>query len=220
MRSLVLLGLGAAAWYLAWAFEPVLYLRWTLREALVAGQGHAEVLARTVLHGAVWVAPMAVWAGWVLTRSRRDRVGTAPTWAAALLVLSAAQGATTCLAQATADHQTNYSYGEVGSRDLDAYLRERLIPSDRVLATQDVLYRLGRRDEFIDDETWTDVDGFLELLRRPTTRFLVYSLPSQSVTGLRSVYGDARVRQYLRAGFDEMIVGTFTVFERKARRAL
>ena len=218
-RSLLLLGVGSAAWYLAWGFEPVYFLRWTIREALVAGHGLAEMLPGAVLQGAVWAVPAAVWAGWKLAPSRWGRGVAPPALAAGLLVLTAAQGATTCLVQAAVRYQTNYSYGEVGSGDLDAHLRAKLAPADRVLATQDVLYRLGRRHEFIDDETWTDVHAFFELLQRPATRFLVYSLPSQSVTGFRTVFGSARVRRYLHSEFDEMTLGTFTVFERKARSA-
>lgn len=219
-RSLLVLGLGAVAWYLVWSFEPVYYLRFTIREALVVGRGYGEMLPGVARHAAVWAGPGLAWAVWMMTGARRGRVTTLPSLTVVLLVLAATQGASTSLVQAAAGYQTNYSYGEVGSADLDAHLRSKMTPPDRVVATQDVLYRLGRRDEVIDEETWTDTDGFIDLLRQPSTRFLVYSLPSQSITALREVFGAARVRAHLASEFDQMTMGTFTVFERRASGGL
>ena len=50
-----------------------------------------------------------------------------------------------------------------------------------ILATKDVLYRLGRSDQYLGNNVWKEKDTFLKLLKKADTQFLVISIPSQSL---------------------------------------
>ena len=99
-----------------------------------------------------------------------------------LFILTFSHSLALSIVQAYVPYQTNYSYGEHGTIDLNAYIKRRLRADERVFATKDVLYRLGRPDEYLGHNVWSNKDTLLKTLRRGDVRFLILSIPSQSIT--------------------------------------
>jgi hypothetical protein len=205
-RLLVAAGVLAVAWA-AVGHEPVYFLRVDVRRLLFDGAGLAAPLAE---HAVLWLAP-ALLVGWWWHR----RPGEGATIPTLLVALSLGGALATSGQQAVAPYQTNYSYGERGTRDLLSRLRERLQPADRVLATQDLLWYLDRRHEVLPDSVWTRDESIERRLRQPAARFLVASLPSHGRVALAALR-EGETGRYLRQHFRADSVGTFVVWERIA----
>ncbi|MBT3343666.1 MAG: hypothetical protein HN712_05180 [Gemmatimonadetes bacterium] len=184
--------------------EPIYFLRYDLRQLLVQGQDPTLAILG---QAAMWVTPAVglVWWG-----RRRLRPVFSP--GGILFVLCLACGLATSVQQSFGDYQTNYSYGERGTGEMLNHLRRKLAPGDRIVATQDVLYRLGRHDQALPDAVWGSPTRLADELSLASTRFAVISLPSQSQAMLKSWHQPPLLG--VLAQFDSVRIGTHVIYSR------
>jgi hypothetical protein len=194
--------------------DPVFLFRYSIREAVMSGAGRSAVARLGLTQLVIWALPLVVFPVLVRSLSRLTKQRSAPFLLQALILLTA-QASALSVIQACSPYQTNYSYGEQGAVEMNTYLRSRLEPGDRVLATKDVLYRLGRNDPYLSRGFWQDKILFLQTLSAPATRFLVISIPSQSASAYRKLFLSPETRAILDAEYDSMCIGTFRVYERR-----
>jgi len=203
---------GATVFFFVFLEDPVLLLRYDLRETEVLGTGKRELLLTALWQIFLCMAPLGLWflrsSGWRFLR----RIFL-PTFLAHVLVLSFAFSAALSLKQATAPYQTNYSYGERGTVQLHTYLQQHLRPTDQILATKDILYRLGRSSEFVPKDLWSSPSDLLQRLMKPETRFLITSIPSISVNTLKQLKDDPDLRATISTKFAKHEIGTYTIYE-------
>jgi hypothetical protein len=191
-------------YFFALTKDPIYLFRYKLREVLITGTGRAEFLKMAILQSAIYIIPF--FAYFVFRRIGFKML---------LLILVFSMSLSLSAKQAASKYQTNYSYGETGTLAVDEYLKKNAQKSDRIIATKDVLYRLGREESFFSIYFWKDKNKFLETLRRENTKFLVISIPAQSVAFYKNVMGDPAVKVFLERDFREIRLGTYTVYERK-----
>lgn len=211
-RSLLLVAAVLGSYFTLMHFDPIYDFRYTMRAILIERHSISGVLPLFLRAAFIWVLPVLALLTMRQWRSAGDRVWL--RFRALMVLLCFTHGLSLSIAQARSPYQTNYSYGEAGTMVLNAYLQARLDPQDRVLATKDVLYRLGRNDQYLGRSVWRDKEAFLRELDDGRTRFVVLSVPSQSVTAHREVLRSPEVTDRFQECFQSTQIGTFTVFER------
>ncbi|MGB3111993.1 MAG: glycosyltransferase family 39 protein [Candidatus Omnitrophota bacterium] len=202
------------AYFLIFTKDPAYIYRYSLREVLITGSGGPELTKTILMQLAVYTFPLVVFA---VSRMLKGRSYLFKNYSfhAFILVLMFSYGASLSVKQLYADYQTNYSYGEKGTLELDRYLKENAKTRDRVLATKDVLYRLGRKGSYLSVAFWKDKGAVLRTLQERRTRFLVVSVPSQSGMFYKKILLSPEARSILEKNFNRKEVGTYTVYERK-----
>lgn len=195
--------------------DPVLLLRYDLREAEVLALGREELVLRVLWQILLCVATLGLWYLRFLKWPFWKRV-LMPTFSSHVLILSLAFSGAVSMKQSIAPYQTNYSYGEIGTMELHAYLLRQLRADDQILATKDILYRLGRSFEFVPKEVWSNPLNMFQRLAKPETRFLVISIPSNSVGTHTMIEDDPDLRATIATKFIKRRIGTYTVYERIA----
>jgi hypothetical protein len=128
-------------------------------------------------------------------------------------VLCLASGLSLSVQQTAADYQTNYSYGEQETSRLVGHLRSQAAEHDGIIATQDILYRLGRLHQALADTLWRSPAAIAARIEAVRTRFVVVSLPSQS-TALVGALAQSPLSDAL-AAFDPSAFGTHTLYTRR-----
>jgi hypothetical protein len=210
----LLFAAAAFVYFLVFIKDPVHILRYDLREALAAGTGMNAVARNMVIQACLYVVPLVACFFW--TYLSRRRTGTGPCGGKFLIILLIlAQTLSLSVKQALAEYQTNYSYGQEGAERLYGYLHAEARAEDRIIATKEVLFRLGRKESYISKDIWADKGRFLSLLEDKRSNFRVVSVPAQSVAFYRDILGSGEVVSCLEKDFDEKVIGTYTVYERK-----
>ena len=213
MRSLLRPFAFATVFFFILLDDPILLLRYDLRETQVLGTGKRELFLTALRQILVCMVPLGLWF-LRFSRWRFLRRIFLPAFLAHLLVISFAFSAALSLKQATAPYQTNYSYGERGTVQLHTYLQQHLRPPDQILATKDILYRLGRSSEYVPRDVWSSPSNLLQRLSMPETRFLITSIPSISVNTLKLLKDDPDLRATISTRFTKHEIGTYAIYER------
>jgi hypothetical protein len=204
---------GATAFFFVFLEDPILLLRYDLRETEVLGTGKSEILITALGQIFLCMLPLALW----FLRSLRWPLWRRlflPTFPTHLLVMSLAFSAALSLKQAGAPYQTNYSYGERGTMELHAFLQKHVQPNDKILATKDILYRLGRGAEYVPKDVWVSPSDLLQRLNELETRFLIISIPSISLTTHKILRDHPELRETISTRFSKRKIGTYIVYER------
>lgn len=204
-RPILWMTLGTGLFLVLAGFEPVYFLRYELRRLLVNGQDPTWQVLRQV---AIGLAPALALIWW-----RQSRSMQADSMGGGLLALCLATGLAISVQQSLAPYQTNYSYGEVGTRSVVAHLQGELGVEDRVISTQDILYRLGRHHQALPDSVWGSPTTLVKLIEAPATRFVVVSLPSQAQATMISL--DHQPLATALSRFDTLQIGTHLIYERR-----
>ncbi|MBT7594679.1 MAG: hypothetical protein HN559_07195, partial [Gemmatimonadetes bacterium] len=187
--------------------EPVYFLRFEVRSLLTEGINPA---VKILQHALIWVTPAFAL---ILLRRWHEGQWSFPTLGRGLLVLCLASGLSLSVLQTGAGYQTNYSYGERQTSRLVGYLRDHAAEQDVIIATQDILYRLGRHHQALADTLWRSPAAIAARIGAVRTRFVVVSLPSQS-TSLIGALDKSPLRDAL-AAFDPSMFGTHTLYTRR-----
>jgi 4-amino-4-deoxy-L-arabinose transferase-like glycosyltransferase len=215
LHKLVLCFAGAATIFFLFLEDPVLLLRYDLRETEVLGTGGKELVLSVLWQTFLCLAVLGIWYLRSLKWPFSKRV-LMPTFSSHVLILSLAFSGAVSMKQSIAPYQTNYSYGERGTLQLHAYLTKHLRATDQILATKDILYRLGRSSEFVPNEVWSNPTDLFQRLVKPETRFLVISIPSNSVGTHTMIENDPDLRATIATKFIKRHIGTYTVYGRIA----
>ncbi len=211
---ILLFGTATFVYFLVFVKDPVHILRYDLRKALAVGTGMDAVARDMVIQACLYVVPLVACFFWVYLSKRRT--GVSPCGGKFLIiVLVLAQTLSLSVKQALAEYQTNYSYGQEGAKKLYGYLRAEAREEDRVIATKEVLFRLGRKGQYLSKDVWSDKDRFLVLLKDRKSAFLVVSVPAQNVAFYRNILASREVASLLEKDFVRKGIGTYTVYERK-----
>lgn len=195
------------------AADPVYLLRFSLREMSVLGIPLSNLMPTAIVQTGLLILPLFAYALYRLSIMHR-RSAAVITMAQFLAVLAVSYGFALSIKQAAAPYQTNYSYGEQGTEDMCSYLAQRLAPTDRVIATTDILYRINRRNEHVGTEVWRNPVKLSNLLQRRDTRFLVVSIPSMSIDTLKMLKEDPKISANLSANYSSTCIGTYTIYSR------
>jgi hypothetical protein len=213
LHKLLLCFAGATTIFFLFLEDPVLLLRYDLRETEVFGTGGKDLFLRAVWQVFVCLVTLGLWFLRFL-RSPFWKTVTLPSFSIHLLMISLAFSAAVSFKQSIAPYQTNYSYGERGTLQLHAYLTKHLRATDQILATKDILYRLGRSSEFVPKGVWSNPTDLFQRLVKPETRFLVISIPSNSVKTHTMIKDDPDLRTTIATKFIKRHIGTYTVYQR------
>ena len=206
-RTDLILIAGVTLFLLLVGHEPVYFLRFEVRRLLVAG---TSPIVRILQHALLWVTPAVAL---ILLRGWDGGQRLVPNLGRGLLVLCLASGLSLSVQQTAADYQTNYSYGEQETSRLVGHLRSQAAEHDGIIATQDILYRLGRHHQALADTLWRSPAAIAARIEAVRTRFVVVSLPSQS-TALVGALAQSPLSDAL-AAFDPSACGTHTLYTRR-----
>jgi hypothetical protein len=132
----------------------------------------------------------------------------------ALLLTGVSASGALSLQQAQADYLTTYSYGERGTREVVAFLRQTLQPLDRALCASHISYYLQRNDLFTPSTVWEDRTLFLKAIKDAKVRCVVYSITSNSEKSFKNVFSDPAVAQVLQQNFVCRTIGEYSVWMR------
>ncbi|MBD3426411.1 MAG: hypothetical protein GF409_04175 [Candidatus Omnitrophica bacterium] len=197
--------LGCAAYLIMMQYDPVYLIRFKLRDILAYGGGTGILYGQLFWQSLVYLLPLLLF--FFLRRRIRVPLG------AALVILIISFNVSLASKQALARYQTNYSYGQEGAEELEAFLDKNVRERDKIIATKEVLYLLGRTDSFYSVSFWRNPEDFLDALKR--SRFLVVSTPSHSMYFFRNVLNAPEVRDYLDKNYRVKRMGTFIIYQRR-----
>jgi hypothetical protein len=200
--------------FTVFAADPVYLVRFSLREMRVLGVPLWNLVPTAIANMGLLVLPLLAYALYRISTMRRRTSTGVLTAARFLALLAFSYGFALSIKQAAASYQTNYSYGERGSEAVCSYLAQRLVPTDRIIATKDILYRINRRNEYIGPDVWCDPAKLSNLLRQRDTRCLVVSIPSVSVDTLKMLSENPQICANLSAHYAVTCIGTYTIYSR------
>jgi hypothetical protein len=204
---------GATVIFLVFLEDPVLLFRYDLRETTMLGTSRNDLLLRALWQIFICMTTLGLWFLRFLRWPFWKRL-ILPSFSVHLLMISLAFSAAVSLKQSMAPYQTNYSYGEKGTMQLHAYLVKHLRAADQILATKDILYRLGRTAEYVPKDLWVSPSDLLKRLNNPQTKFLITSIPSIGLTTHRLLRDHPELRETISTKFIKRKIGTYTVYER------
>ena len=202
--------IAISAWFLLVRYDTIYALRFSLRQVFIECPDMWTIAKIPLTQAVVWFLPLLVYIIYRLVLRGRIHF-TLPEF---LLILLFSHGLILGVIQDMSTYQTNYSYGEIGTMDLHKFLTENAGSDDRIFATKDILHRLGRDNQYISRDRWSDRKRFLHILEDPSTRFLVTSIPSHSLTLYKSILRDKAVQSCLQADYRSRQIGTFTIYQR------
>lgn len=192
--------------------DPLYTWRYVLREAQIERVSLAGPIA--TLGGQLVVGIGLPLLAWVACARR---AGGRHTLRAALFFTVLTQSAGLDVAQAIAGSNTNYNYGETGTRAVVTVIARALPPGQRVVATMEVTGLLawdGVPTRATPDVVWNDAAVLEAEIRNPTTAYVVYSVTSNTIAQHRRTIADPRVQAALWANFEPGRIGGYTLWRR------
>ena len=133
-----------------------------------------------------------------------------------LVIMSLAANIGTCVLQSTADYATGYTYGSRGAVEVADHLRARVPPQSAVLAPNEIIYYLRLPNcRYLMGAFWGDARVIGRRLADSDTAALVYSVPTNTVQGIRAIMQDKAIQQSLHENYNRETIGTYTVWLRK-----
>lgn len=186
----------------------LIYLaRYAYRTALIGGTYFAfrqQLLWSVFFYGSVFLGAVFV------QRWNKKKL----SFGAVLILLAVADCAAYQVHTVRSGYQVNYDYGARGRKDVMEYLTSNARPDERVIATKDILFDLGRpENEYARRTFWSDPVIFGQMIEDARTRFLVLSLTGHSrrtFQMVREQFGITMNRLFIEKQY-----GTFYVYTKK-----
>jgi 4-amino-4-deoxy-L-arabinose transferase-like glycosyltransferase len=194
--------------------DPVYLYRFGLRQALATG------IMPTSLKGEIGICLLLVVVAVVciLVIMRKERSLSAATEFVLFWVVAWSLGQSLC--QATAPYQTNYSYGERGTRQLEKVLARLIDEHDncRIIAINDITWRLGLDDQHLELTYWFDPEGIASDLLDDRTQAIAISIPSHPIRNYRLVMDDEAISVILKENYELRRIGTYYLWTRNSSK--
>lgn len=197
--------------------DPLHLINFDLKLTQLGIADFGAVSVREIARGlAITGAPVLVAIGLAWILSRRLREPGSELRPVVLGVVTLGGFLALDAQQLQAPYHTHLSYGERGTREVHAIIKERARPDALVVAGKDIVYHTVDRD-FMHDYRWTEPEYLLTRLSDPRTQFFVMGVNHNTIAQFRMVHDDPRFQDAL-ATFQRRRVGTYLLWERSAPR--
>jgi 4-amino-4-deoxy-L-arabinose transferase-like glycosyltransferase len=214
LKTGFILGILVLMWNLLVVGDLLFVLRYKYRWAAAMG----DPTASNILRHAAWRGVGLLLPALPVTAVLARRLGGwGPRLRVALLVTIMGSLPATDIIQAAASFGPSH-YGEVGAEATAKFLRARLDPAARVIATREILFLLGKLENPsrwpLSSATWNDPERFGRELTDPRLGAVVYGIAANTIQQYRRVFRDPDVLEILRARFQQERIGGYTVWWR------